>query len=286
MEIETLTKDDLEIVRGICLDPSVDSETRDLMENSMDERITWIKRMMIKGLKIIMAFEAPRQERLHYKWVGKMFHSDLGIKGKVPMGLLEYVPIEHALEPINGTNSLFINCMWILPPFWSKGTGEALLKEFIEKAKTCGSGSVIAYDGDKWFGTSINYMPDTFFKKFGFREVDRDDTRVLLEIDLGSVKSPKFIFPKTNEVNNSEILNLDIFFNYQCPWARYMINTIKNGVKNYSNIRINCINTDSVDVVKRQGISRGIHLNGKLISTRMTSWEEIKPKMLKFLKKK
>ena len=65
MEIQTITEERLDLICAICLDPSVDKETRDLMEKSMDERICWIKEMMPKGLEILVAFEKPRTELIH-----------------------------------------------------------------------------------------------------------------------------------------------------------------------------------------------------------------------------
>jgi len=284
MEIQTISEDRLDLICAICLDPSVDKETRDLMENSMDERICWIKEMIPKGLEILVALEKPRNELIHYKWVGKIRHSDLAVNGQVPMGLLEYIPIEHALEPIEGENILFINCMWILPPFWLHGVGTALIKSFIERAKQYGGASVITYDGDRWFGTSIKYMPSSFFKKLGFNEVDRDGSRVLLFLDLGS-SSPKFILPKSNEFQKTKKLNLDIFYNSQCPWSRYMINTFKNNVEKCSAVNLNIVNTDDRKLIEKQGISRGVYLNGKPIIKRMASWEEIKPEIDEYYKK-
>ncbi|UCC20819.1 MAG: hypothetical protein JSV62_05945 [Promethearchaeota archaeon] len=275
MEIETITEDKLDIVCSVCLDPSVDKETRDLMENGMEKRICWIKEMISKGLEIFLASEKPRHEKIHYKWVGKMLHSDLAIHGRVYMGLLEFIPIEYAFEPVIGNNSLFINCMWILPPFWLKGVGKALLESFIERAKQIGGASVLAYEGDRWFGTSIKYMPVSFFKKYGFEEVDRDGSRILLHLNLGS-SSPKLIFPKLGKFIRTKKLTLDIFSNSQCPWSKYMINTVKKGVEHYPNINLRYHNTDDSKLIKELGISRGVYLDSKPIFKRMASWKEIK----------
>ena len=283
MEIQTITEDNLDLICAICLDPSVDQETRDLMDKGMDDRLCWIKKMMPKGLEILVALEKPRQEEIHYKWVGKMLHSDLAVQGQVPMGLLEFIPIEYALEPVEGAECLFIDCMWVLPPFWLKGIGKSLIESFIEKAKKYGGASVITYDGDRWFGTSIKYMPSSFFKRFGFKEVDRDGSRVLLSLDLGSSIKPKFIIPKFKSSINNKNLNLDIFFNSQCPWSKYMINTIKKGVSKYFNINLNIINTNERELVEELGVSRGICLNQIPIFNRMASWEEIKPEIEKYL---
>ena len=83
MEIEPISENNLDVLRGICLDPSVDKKTRILMENGMEERITWVKQMIPKGLGILLAHEKPRNEKIHYKWVGNILHSDLAIQGRV-----------------------------------------------------------------------------------------------------------------------------------------------------------------------------------------------------------
>lgn len=284
MKIQTITEDKLKLICAICLDPSVDKEARALMENGMDNRICWIKKMMPKGLEILVALDEPRQERIHYKWVGKMLHSDLAVQGQVPMGLLEYIPIEYALEPIAGKNTLFINCMWILPPFWHSGVGTILVESFIERAKQYGGAGVIAYDGDNWFGTSIKYMPFSFFKIFGFKEIDRDGCRILFYLDFGSSNPPKFILPKLKDIHKTKKLNLDIFFNSQCPWSAYMINTVKNNLEKHPNISINFVNTDDKELIKRLGISRGISLDGKPIIKRMASFEEINLELENYMK--
>lgn len=279
MQIEFVSEHNLDVIRNICLDPSVDKKTRVLMENAMEERLSWIKKMIPIGLKILVAYEKPRNEVIQYKWVGKIRHSDLAVQGRVPMGLLESIPIEHVLEPIEGKDSLFINCMWILPPFWKMGIGAALLKSFIDEARNYGGASIISYDRDKWFGTSINYLPASFFKKFGFQEVDRDGTRILLHLDLGSSTPPSFIPYKPHYSENKEIQGLEIYFNSQCPWARYMVNSCMNHFKNVPNIKVDLINTNEREIIKDKGISRGICLNGKAIIKRMASLGEINQKI-------
>jgi len=281
LNIQVIGKKNLDFISYVCLDPSVDKETRTLMENGMSNRIKWIKKMMSKGLEILVALEKPRKDVIHYKWVGKMLHSDLAVENQVPMGLLEYIPIEQALEPVKGKNSLFINCIWILPPFWNTGVARSLMKTFIQRAKQTGGASVIAYDEDRWFGTSIKYLPSTFFKKFGFKEVDKDESRILMFLDLDSNTHPEFIKPKATSSIETDIITLDIFFNSQCPWSKYMINTIKKGMKKYPKVEINIINTDDRNIIEQMGISRGIRINGKPVIKRMVSWEEVETQINK-----
>ncbi|MFX1454999.1 MAG: hypothetical protein ACFFDB_06450 [Promethearchaeota archaeon] len=284
MKIHTVSTIEMEYIDAVCLDPSVDKKTRKIMDSSMTKRVDWIKEMMKKGLRILVALDKPKEEIIHYKWVGKMLHSDLAVQGLVPMGLLEYLPIDYALEPVNGSDSLFINCMWILPPFWKIGIGKSLIDHLILIAQEYGGISVITYEGVKWFGTSIKYMPADFFKNFGFKEVDKDGERILLYLDLGVKEPPKFILPKSIPHNEKDKITLEIFYNSQCPWSKYMINTIKKELINYPKLEIKLVNTDDRKVIKKTGISRGIRINGKPVIKRMASWEEVKLEIDKFKK--
>ena len=274
MKIEKLSEDKLDYVGAICLDPSIGKQQREDMQPAMTNRIAWIKKMMAKGLEIFVALEKPKPQVIHYKWAGKMKHSDLALHGKVPMGLLESIPIKFALEPVEG-KGLFINCMWILPPFWLTGVGKSLLENFIISAKEFGGASVISYEGDRWFGTSINYMPSSFFKKYGFKEVDRDGSCILLYRNLGVDIQPKFISFKPEFLNKNEKKIVEIFFNSQCPWSKYMVDEIKVKEKKYPEIAFKFINTDERKTIEKFGISRGVRINGKPIIKRMATWEEI-----------
>lgn len=249
----------------------------------MEQRLSWVKKKMKKGLEILVALQSPKNEIIKYKWVGKMQHSDLLVRNVVPMGLLESIPIEFALEPIEGEKSVFINCIWVLPPFWREGVGMALIKSFIKNAKKVGGASVLVYECEKWFGTTIAYMPSKFFQKFGFKEVDRDESRVLLYLDLGSNKEPALIETKINE-SNSDICDFKLFVNNQCPWKCFMIDDIKKNIEKYPKVQFKIINTDNKRVINEYGISRGIIMNGKPLIKRMASWSEIKNSFEKRLK--
>jgi len=282
--IQKVTEEELDYVRAVCLDPSIGSQKREAMRRGMTDRTCWIRKMMRKGLEILVALEKPRLERIHYKWAGAMFHADLAVHGQVPKGLLESVPIEFALEPVKGRNSLFIDCIWVLPPFWRTGVANCLMESFIDRAKQFGGASVLAYEGDRWFGTSIKYMPSSFFKKFGFKEVARDGSRVLLFLDLGAKVQPKLLYPKTKPFDENNKIMIDVLFNSQCPWSGFMVDNIKRNVKKYPGIAVNIVKSDDRKTIEEFGISRGICINGKPVIKRMASWKEIKTEIEKIQK--
>ena len=257
MKIHEISIEELDYVTAVCLDPSVPPRWREAMKTAMDARIQWLKTVMRKGLQVSVSFKETTRH------------------GYFPKGLIEYLPIEFAPEPVKGEKSLFIDCIWVVPPFWHKSFARKLLESVIEKARDYGSASVLAYEGDKWFGF-FPYMPAGFFRRFGFKEVNRDGSRVLLHLNLDNDKKPTLIKPKCKEVGNSSKMVVDVFFNSQCPWSRWMVDKIKQNMKKYNAV-VNAINTDDRKVIEEYGMSRGICINGTPIIKRMASWKEIEP---------
>jgi GNAT superfamily N-acetyltransferase len=229
VEFRKITIDELDYVPAVCLDPSIEPNQRRAMKKHMVKRLKWLEKMVQQGLEIIVALEDPKSEALYYPWAGTIQHKDLAVKGKVPKGLIEYLPIEVALEPVQGENSLFINCIWVLPPFWKTGVAKGLMHEFLNEAKKFGGATVLAYEGDKWFA-AFKYMPASFFRRFGFKEVSKDGTRVLLHLDLGAHKSLGLIPPKKRIINKEGKVTVDVFYNSQCPWSGWMVDQARRNL--------------------------------------------------------
>ena len=272
MQILEVSAEELDYVARLCLDPFMPPTWREAMQPAMDVRKEWLKDMMHKGLQVLVALEES-DDVLRSLSVRNRKIRELVIRGRVPKGLIEYVPIEFAPEPVRGGKSLFVNCIWVLPKFWSGGVAKGLMERFIEDAKAYGGASVLAYDGDKWFGF-FPYMPASFFEKFGFKEVDRDGSRVLLHLNLGDDERPRLIRAKTRKTGKSDKLVVDVFYSSQCPWSGWMVDKVKRCMKKYGAV-VNAINTDDRTVIEEYGLSRGVCINGKPLFKRMASWKEI-----------
>jgi GNAT superfamily N-acetyltransferase len=220
------------------------------MEDHMAKRLKWIEKMM-PHLQIIVALGTRKSRK----------------------GLIEYLPIEMAPEPVKGKKSFFINCIWVLPRFKKVGIGTGLMQHVLDDAKKVGGASVIAYEGDKWF-EYFDYMPAGYFKRFGFREVSRDGARVLLHLDLGAHMTPRLLTPKNYRVEENGKTVVDVFCNSQCPWCGWMADEVERNVKG-SELTIRRVNTDSREVIEEFGLARGISINGSPVVRRMASWKEI-----------
>jgi GNAT superfamily N-acetyltransferase len=261
LEFRKITVDELQYVSYLCL-WGVSRKQKEAMNEHMAKRLKWIEEMMQKGLKIIVAL-GPRKSK---------------------KGLIEYLPIEMAPESVRGEKSLFINCVWVLPRCSKAGVGEGLMQHFLKEATKVGGATVLAYEGDKWFGY-FDYMPASFFKRFGFRETSRDGTRVLLHLDLGSHQSPLLLAPKRRKVKAEGKTVIDVFCNSQCPWCGWMADKVMENVKHHG-VTANLISTDSRDIMEEFGISRGISINGDPVIKRMATWKEIKSALHRFENKR
>ncbi|MDH5448544.1 MAG: hypothetical protein OEY24_07660 [Candidatus Bathyarchaeota archaeon] len=251
LDFRKITANELPYVSYLCL-WGVSKKQKEAMKGHMKRRLKWIEEMWSKGLEIIVAL-GPRKSK---------------------KGLIEYLPIEVAPEPVKGKNSLFIDCIWVLPRFKKAGIGKGLMQHFLDDARKVGGASVLSYESDKWFGY-FDYMPTNFFKQFGFKEVSRDETRVLLHLDLGAHLTPQLLTPKSQRIKKKGKTVVDIFCNSQCPWCGWMADEINRNVKDYK-IMIKRISTDNREVIEEFGLARGISINGKPAIKRMAAWKEIK----------
>lgn len=270
MQIHQISVEELDYVSRLCVDPWMPPTWREAMMPAMNARKEWLKAMMPQGLRVLVALEKVEALRSRSARSKKM--RELIVDGNFPEGLIEYAPIEFAPEPVLGEKSLFINCVWVLPRFWHKGIARNLLETFIEDAKIHGGASVLAYEGDKWFGF-FPYMPVSFFKSFGFKEVDRDGNRVMLHLDLGAHATPTLIRPKARRSEKGDKPVVNVFYSSQCPWSGWMADRIKRNMKKYDTA-VNAINTDDRNVIEAYGISRGLSINGVPVLKRMASWKE------------
>jgi GNAT superfamily N-acetyltransferase len=282
MQIREISVEELDYAATLCVDPGIPRKWREEMKPTMEAKKEWFKTMSHKGLQISVVLEKSDEVLRSFGAKNKQIR-ELIVQGNIPKGLIEYLPIEFAPEPVIGEKSLFLDCVWVLPPFWHKEVARCLLEKFIENAKPYGGASVLAYEGDKWFGF-FPYMPVSFFKQFGFREVCRDGSRVLLHLDLGANEPPSLIYPKRRVIERGDEVVVDVLFNSQCPWSGWMANTVKGNMKKYDAV-VNMINTDDRKVIEEYGLSRGIYINGVPVIKRMAPWKEIQSVVKQTLKR-
>jgi GNAT superfamily N-acetyltransferase len=87
-----------------------------------DAKRFWNYNTLFRGVRILVAYE-----------------------GTLPVGHLEYIPIEHAPKPVTGANLTFIDCMFVEPKQRWHGVGSELLRACEEKNHDRPRPPVIAY---------------------------------------------------------------------------------------------------------------------------------------------
>ncbi|KPK76787.1 MAG: hypothetical protein AMJ89_03525 [candidate division Zixibacteria bacterium SM23_73] len=278
MEIRELKEDELDSAVLPCVDPGF----RRTLKQGMTLRKEFVKKMMRMGLSILVALEdGVKKEKMDYPGIGKVRTKDLSLKGKIIAGLIEYVPIEKTNFPVEGKNLAFIDCIWVIPPFWRKKVATNLTKNFFEKTheQNFSGAAVIAYKKESWWGF-FDYMPSWFFQKFGFRQVEGNGNSILMFKNYKDAQLPKLILyqPKstTEPKKKSERTKAELFWSGQCPYSWWVKKLTEKEFGKTSNIELNLVNTDDRTTVKKFGINFGLTMNGKILYNRMPSWDEVK----------
>jgi hypothetical protein len=127
-------------------------------------------------------------------------------------------------------------------------------------------------------------MPYNFFKKHGFKEIERDGSRVLLHLDLGKKAPPNLIYPKYDVLQNENDSCLVAFYNSQCPWSKLMNDEVNKNIEQNSSLHLKVINTDNREIIEKYGISRGLLIEGKPTLKRIALWNEVKKELKNIIK--
>lgn len=129
----------------------------DEMKEAGDHKACWYQKLQNKGLRVKLALDDNDQ-------VG---------------GMIQYAPCEFA--PIQGTDLYFIFCIWVhghkegRGSFQKKGMGKALLQAAEDDVRTLGSAGLVA-----WGLAFPIWMKASWFKKQGYKKIDKNRGRVLL----------------------------------------------------------------------------------------------------------
>jgi GNAT superfamily N-acetyltransferase len=302
MEIRELRKDELDLAILPCVDPGF----RKTLKQGMTLRKEFLRKKMRKGLSILVALEDQgEKEKIDYPGVGKVRTKDLSLNGKIITGLIEYLPIEKANFPVRGQNLAFIDCIWVIPPFWRKGVAKNLMESFLEKTNTntlnemslrgvppkagrrsnlyFSGAAVIAYKKESWWGF-FDYMPSWFFQKFGFKQVERDGNSILMFKNYKDAQPPKIILPirasarltQPKSTSKSEKIKVELFWSNQCPYSWWVRKLTEKEFGKTSTIKLSFVNTDDKKTLEKFGIGFGLKINDRVIYNRMPSWDEVK----------
>ncbi|OGU55804.1 MAG: hypothetical protein A2V66_01315 [Ignavibacteria bacterium RBG_13_36_8] len=224
-------------------------------------------------------------------WYHKM--KDKGLRVKIAVeddkvcGMIQYLPIENSF--IEGRDLYFIKCIWVhgykqgIGNFQKKGIGTALLKTAEEDVRSLNAKGIVAW------GLSLPWwMRASWFKKRGFKNVDKKDMTVLLwKPFTEDAAPPKWIREKKKPVKEKGKVTVTAFINGWCPAMNLSYERAKKAASEFGDkVEFKEIPTFSRDTFLEWGISDALFIDNKRVRTGPPpSYEKIRRKIAKRVKK-
>ncbi len=237
MEIVDLMDDHILFVASCTHIDDLDEEK----DRARRVRESWMRNACAKGLKVKVAID----------------------KGK-PVGFAHCLPIELGAWGMSGKDLISILCLTlnykrVYNRVQSSGYGRALVEAVeIEARKDKKGVAVLAYDNDFWF------MPASFFKKLGYKEVEREGNAVIMLKAFELVDPPRMhklnYKPKLMEGK----VVVDIFWNPICLTSIIEIHRVREVCAEYNDkVILREFNCGDKEILEKYQTSRALFFNGK-----------------------
>jgi len=250
MIIEDLTPEN-EKLFCVCLE-----DWSEEMKEAGDHKEKWYCSMKHKGLRV------------------KLAKDDSGNLG----GMIQYIPIEHSFA--EGENLYFVNCIWVhgykqgRGNFQKKGFGKALLTAAEEDVKGLGGKGIVV-----WGLMLPFWMKASWFKKQGYKAIDRQGIQVLLwKPFTEEVSPPKWVRRKKKPDTKSDKVQVTAFLNGWCPAQNIVFERAKRAAGEFQDkVIFQEYDTSDRKTFLEWGISDALFIDGKEVLTGPPpSYEKIK----------
>ena len=226
------------------------------------------------------------------KWYSKMKDKGLAVKlalneKQEAVGMIQYIPIE--FSPAIGEQLYFINCIWVhgydegVGNFQKTGIGKMLLEAAEQDVKSRGGLGIVAW------GISLPFwMKASWFKKQGYKKVDKDGIAVLLWKPLSEdAKIPMWTRQKKKPQLIPGKVTVTAFLNGWCPAQNLVFERAKRAASEFGEkVLFQEIDTSHRETFKEWGIYDALFIDGKEIRTGPPpSYEDLVKKIKKRLNK-
>lgn len=226
-----------------------------------DRKEQWYNVMKSKGLRVKLAID------------------DNGAVG----GMIQYVPIEHSNS--EGRDLYFVNCIWVhghkegRGDFRGRGMGKALLSAAEQDVKALGRKGLVT-----WGLSMPFFMRARWFKKQGYRAVDKDGIAVLLwKPFTEDAAPPRWI--RRRKVPNviPGKVSVTAFTNGWCPAQNMVAERARRAAAEFKeNVVFTQLDTSDRSVLLEYGISDALFIDNKSIRTGPPpSYDKIRKHILK-----
>jgi len=206
-------------------------------------------------------------------WYNKMKDKGLGVKlaldenGEVG-GMIQYVPIEHSFA--EGNDLYFIDCIWVhgnkegRGNFQKKGMGTALLQAAETDAKASGAKGMAAWG--LWLPF---WMKASWFKKNGYKKVDRQGIQVLLWKPFADEATPpRWIKQKKKPETIPGKVTVTAFLNGRCPAQNMVLERAKRAAAEFGDaVVFRQVDTYDREVFSEWGIADALFIDDKQVRT-------------------
>jgi len=218
----------------------------DEIKEAGNHKALWIDRMQKKGLRVKLAVD------------------DRGTVG----GMIQYTPVEHS--PAEGRDLYFVHCIWVhghrkgRGNFQKKGMGSALIQAAEEDARSLGAKGLVA-----WGLILPFFMKASWFKKHGYRIVDRMGIQVLVWKPFSPhAVPPRWIREKKMPSSVPGKVTVTAFLNGWCPAQNMVFERAKRACSEFGDRAVfNPVDTSDRNVFLEWGISDALFIDKKKIRT-------------------
>ena len=239
----------------------------DEIKEAGNHKEIWYSRMKDKGLRVKLALD------------------DSGTVG----GMIQYTPIEHST--VEGKDLYFIYCIWVhgykqgRGDFRRQGMGKALLQTAEDDVRALGSKGIVA-----WGLRLPIWMKASWFKKYGYRVVDKEGIQALLwkPFTVDAVP-PKWIRQARTPSVVTNKVTITAFHSGWCPAQSLAVERARR-VAQESELRdkvaLQEIDTFDPTVFREWGIADALFVDNKQVRTGPPpSYEKIRKLVVKRAKR-
>jgi len=183
-------------------------------------------------------------------------------------GMIQYMPIEDSFA--EGSDLYVIYCIWVhgykkgRGNFQKRGMGKALVEAAEQDARERGAKGIAA-----WGITMPFFMKASWFKKRGFKPVDREGIIVLLwKSFTEEAIPPRLIKRKKNPEPITGRVSVTAFINGWCPSQNMVYERAKRAAARFGDaVEFSGIDTSERETFLAWGIYDGLFVDGKEVRT-------------------
>jgi GNAT superfamily N-acetyltransferase len=207
------------------------------------QRSQWVERCLPKGLRAKLAVD------------------EQGAVG----GMIQYLPIEHSL--VDGIGLFFVPCIWVhgkkqgRSNFQKRGVGTALLEAAEADVRARGAKGMAVW------GTWLPFwMRASWFKKHGYRKVDRQGVAVLLWKPFADDARPPRWYPKGRTLPEPVPgkVNVTAFSNGWCMAMNMVLERARRASAEFGDkVAFREIDTSERSSVSKWGFADDLFVDGK-----------------------